>query len=186
MANKYPGIDPFIVSTINREVNKLKGRPGIPDTDIADIQQDLHLAVWSALKDLKAEVNREAAVNQIVKHKVIDIIRYRQCQCRDWRSESFSLDDDAHDEERRSVFEVAAEMTADQERVSASHQGLDRAAEIEEALAKLPSDLRKLVKALSTNGGRLQAAARKLDWSRKKARIAQERLTQALARLRKA
>jgi DNA-directed RNA polymerase specialized sigma24 family protein len=186
MANKYPGIDPFIITVINHETKNLKGRPGIPDADLDDIQQALHLAVWLSLQDLKDGVNREAAVNQIVKHKVIDIIRYRQCQCRDWRSEAFSLDDDAHDEERRSVFEVAAEMTADQERVSASHQGLDRATDIEEALAKLPSDLRNFAKALSTNGGKLQAAARKLEWSRKKARIAQERLPQALARLRKA
>ena len=182
--NNYAGIDPHIVTVIAREVRKLVGRHGIVDADIADIEQDLHLSVWSALQELQ-DVAFEAAVHQIVNHKVIDIIRSRKCMCRDWRCDAFSLNASAPDAEDSD--DELADILDLEETLGGPpswHQRRAEAADIAEALASLPDDLRALAFSMLASGGNEMAAARDLGIGRKKARCLHDRLRKVLAWLR--
>jgi DNA-directed RNA polymerase specialized sigma24 family protein len=186
--NKYPGVDPWITRTVANEVEKLVGRIGITTADIADIEQDLHLAVWSALKELR-NVAVEAAVNRIVDSKIKDHIRFRQRECRDWRRVAYSLDagmpdGEDQDEGVSEVMDLGRALDSCFGRPAPWHERREIVMDLEEALLALPGELRDLAEALDGCGGKLSEAARALGISRKKARILLERLHQAMAWLR--
>ncbi len=186
--NSYAGIDPHIVAVIGREVKKIVGRYGIAAIDVSDIEQDLHLKVWSALSELQ-HVAFEAAICQIVKHAAIDLIRFRQRECRDWRRVAYSLDagmpdGEDQDEGVSEVMDLGRALDSCFGRPAPWHERREIATDLEETLVELPGELRDLAEALDGCGGNLCEAARALGISRKKARIVLERLQQAMAWLR--
>jgi DNA-directed RNA polymerase specialized sigma24 family protein len=186
--NSYAGIHPHIVAVIGREVKKIVGRIGITTADIADIEQDLHLAVWSALKELR-NVAVEAAVNRIVDNKIKDHIRFRQRECRDWRRVAYSLDTgmpdgEGQDEGVAEVMDLSRALDSCFGRPAPWHERREIATDLEETLVELPGELRDIAEALDGCGGNLCEAARALGISRKKARILLDRLQRAMAWLR--
>lgn len=188
--NNYAGIDPHIVAVIEREVKKLIGRYGITAADIQDIQQELHIKVDSLLAELQ-NVAFEAAICQIVKHAVIDHIRHRERQCRDWRRVAFSLNDNApdgddQDEGFAEVMDLAKAFDAGFGRPASWHERREMAMDLDDTLSALPRELRDLAESLDACGGNLSEAARYLGISRKKARLLLARLQQAMVWLRDA
>lgn len=187
--NTYAGIHPHIVAVIAREARKLVGRHGFTAADVADVEQDLHRKVWIALKGLD-EALFEAAVNQIVKHEVIDMIRGRERECRDWRRVSFSLNTDSvggddgdneHDERRIDLAEdLLVVLGYAPSWQSRRWQDVD----LDWGLKQLPDDLRDLAETLDACEGNLSEAARLMGVTRKKARILLARLQQAMDWLR--
>lgn len=183
--NKYTGIDPHIVAVIEREVKKVVGRHGFTAADASDIEQELHLKVWRSLKGLD-EALFEAAVCQIVKHAVIDLLRRQERACRDWKRASFSMDafaSDADDPEDdlAHVLDLEHELQSGFGLPASWHARREAVADLAYALAGLPDDLRDLAIALYRFGGNLSEAARSLAHSRKKARILMERLQREAA-----
>ena len=188
--NNYAGIDPHIVAVIEREVKKLIGRYGITAADIQDIQQELHIKVDSLLAELQ-NVAFEAAICQIVKHAVIDHIRHRERQCRDWRRVAVSLNDNApdgddQDEGFAEVMDLAKAFDAGFGRPASWHERREMAMDLDDTLSALPRELRDLAESLDACGGNLSEAARYLGISRKKARLLLARLQQAMVWLRDA
>lgn len=186
--NNYAGIDPHIVAVIEREVKKLIGRYGITAADIQDIQQELHIKVDSLLTELQ-NVAFEAAICQIVKHAVIDHIRHRERQCRDWRRVAFSLNDtapdgDDQDEEFAEVTDLVKAFDAGFGRPASWHERREIAMDLDDTLSVLPRELHDLAESLDACGGNLSEAARYLGISRKKARLLLARLQQAMTWLR--
>lgn len=184
--NNYAGIHPHIVTVIARKAHKLIGRYGLTASDVPDIEQDLHRKVWSALPGLSSTVF-EAAINQIVNHEIIDMIRKRERDCRDWRSVAFSMDDhvlghDQNEDDLQGYSEILDEDLLLGLGYSPSWQSRRwEQADVAEGMASLPSDLRDLAETLEACDGNLSAAARMMGVSRKKARLLLVRLQNATA-----
>jgi RNA polymerase sigma factor (sigma-70 family) len=184
--NNYTGIDPHIVAVIEREVKKVVGRYGFTAADVSDIEQELHLKVWRSLRGLD-EALFEAAVCQIVKHAVIDLLRRQGRACRDWRRASISMnafasDADDPEDDLAHVLDLEHEFQSGFGLPVSWHARRAEAADVADALAALPDDLRELALALYHFGGNLSEAARSLAHSRKKARITLERLQREASR----
>jgi len=183
--NNYAGIHPHIVAVIARESRRLIGRYGFTAADVDDIEQDLHFKVWSMLPGLSAAVF-EAAINQIVKHEIIDIIRKRERQCRDWRREAFSVNDHAGGHESEEDEDESSDILDEDLLIVLGYAPSWQSRRCEEAdfsewMQQLPTELRDLAEALDDSGGNLSEAARMLGVKRKRARILLQRLRQAMA-----
>ncbi len=188
--NNYTGIDPHIVAVIGREVKKLIGRYGFTASDVPDIEQNLHVKVWYALKGLDKAIF-EAAVNQIVKHEIVDMIRARGRQCRDWQKVAFSMNDFALDSEDENecvsdLMDLAKAFDVGFGRPASWPERREMAIDLDDALASLSCELRDMAEKLGACGGNLSEAARDLGISRKMARLRLARLQQAMAWLRDA
>jgi DNA-directed RNA polymerase specialized sigma24 family protein len=188
--NNYAGIHPHIVAVIARKAHKLIGRYGLTATDVHDIEQDLHLKVWTALPGLSTTVF-EAAINQIVNHEIIDMIRKRERDCRDWRCVAFSIEDHVlgHDQNKDDDIEGYADILDEDLLAGLGYSPSWQSrrceqADVAEGMSRLPDDLRDLAETLDASGGNLSEAARMMGVSRKKARILLARLQEAMTWLR--
>lgn len=186
--NDYPGIDPRITRIVAREAERVAGKLGLCKTGIPDIEQDLHITVSSAISQVQ-DIVFEKAVQQIVKNRSVDIIRWHQRECRASRREAYSVNSPCPDADDQD--DDMAQVT-DLESTRRNHFGLPpswdghraEAADIAEALANLPDDLRKLADALDASNGNLIEAAQAFGMPHKKARIMRARLQHAIAWLR--
>lgn len=181
--NKYPGIDPRIVRIVSLKVGKLVGRHGITAADVPDIEQDMHLAVWSALITLHG-IPLEAAVNQIVENKIRKLIRWRKRKRRDWRCVAFSIDEPAPnaedpDDEIAHILDLEDFMAKAFGLPPTWHKQRAETADVADDLANLPDEIRDLANTLVACGGSLNAAAELMGVGRKKARLLLERLQKA-------
>ena len=184
--NDYPGIDPRITRIVAKEAERVAGKLGLCKTGIPDIEQDLHITVSSALSKVQ-EIIFEKAVQQIVRNRAADIMRWHQRECRTIQREAFSMNSPCPDDPDDDMAHGT-----DLESSRRNHHGLppswDRhraeVADIAEALANLPGDLRKLADALDASNGNLIEAAREYGLPRKKARIMRDHLQHAIGWLR--
>lgn len=182
--NNYPGIDPRITRIIAREAEKVAWRLGFTESFIQDVEQDLHITVSSALADLQ-EAIFEKSVQQIVKNRAIDIIRWHRRECRTSQREAFSMNepclecDDPEDEMAQAV-DLESQRRAGCGLSPSWHERREESSDISNALAKLPEDLRRLADALDASQGNLIDAARLFGLTHKKARIMRERLQRTL------
>jgi DNA-directed RNA polymerase specialized sigma24 family protein len=182
--NNYPGIDSRISRIVAKEAEKVAWRLGFTESFIQDVEQDLHITVSSALPGLQ-EAIFEKAIQQIVKNKATDIIRWHRRDCRTNRSEAYSMNapcpesDDPEDEMSQTV-DLEARRRADCGLSPSWHERRAESADISDAFAKLPDDLRQLADALDASQGNLIEAARLFGLSHKKARIMRERLQRSL------
>jgi DNA-directed RNA polymerase specialized sigma24 family protein len=182
------GIHPHIVTVITREASRLVGRYGFTLSDIEDIEHDLFRKVWVSLPGLSTTVF-EAAINRIVRNEIIDMIRKRERECRDWRRIAFSTDDHVAggdcEDEQESYSDILDEDLLVGFGYSPSWQSRRwEHSDFEEGMARLPEDLRVLAETIEACDGNLSSAARMLGVSRKKARIMFARLQKAMAWLR--
>jgi len=184
--NDYPGIDPRITRIIAKEAEKVAGKLGIAETGIQDIEQDLHVTVWSALSKVR-DIVIETAVRQIVKNRAADIIRWHRRECRTSRREAFSMNSPCPEEPDD---DMAHGMDLESNR--RNHHGLPpswdghraETADVADALAGLPDELRRLADALDASNGNLIEAAQAFGLSHKKARLMRNRLQRAIGWLR--
>lgn len=187
--NKYAGIHPHIVTVIARQARKLIGRHGLTASDVDDIEQDLHVKVWTVLPKLSTTFF-EAAINQIVRSEILDMIKNRKRECRNWRCIAFSIEDpvlgsDGDEDDLQGYSDILDEDLLVGLGYPASwHSSRWGQTDVEEGMARLPGDLRDLAETLDACGGNLSEAARMLGVSRKKARIMLARLQQAMVWLR--
>lgn len=183
--NNYPGIDPRITRIVAREAEKVTCRLGFTESFIQDVEQDLHITVSSALSNLQEDIF-EKSVQQIVKNRAIDIIRWHQRDCRTRRREAFSMNapcaegDDNPDDEMAEAVDLESQRRSFCGLTLSWHECREENADISNALAKLPEDLRRLANALDASQGNLIEAARQFGLSHKRARIMRERLQLAL------
>lgn len=186
--NDYPGIDPRITRIVAKEAERVAGKLGLCKTGIPDIEQDLHITVSSALSKVQ-DILFERAVQQIVRNRAVDIIRWHQRECRASRREAFSMNSPCADAD--DPDDDMAQVT-DLESNRRNHHGLPpswdkhraETADIAQALANLPGDLRKLADALDASNGNLIEAAQAFGLPHKKARIMRVRLQRAIGWLR--
>jgi DNA-directed RNA polymerase specialized sigma24 family protein len=186
--NKYPGIDPWITRIVAAEAKKIVVKLGLSKSDFQDIEQDLHITVESALSKAQ-DVAFEKAVQQIVKNRAIDIMRWHNRECRAARHEAFSMDSSppASGDSNDNMAQII-----DLESLRREHLGLPpswdkhraESTDIEEVLASLPDDLHKLAVALDASNGNVIEAARESGMSHKKARLMRIRLQRTIGWLR--
>lgn len=186
--NKYPGIDPRITRIIAVEAERIAGKLSLSKSGVQDIEQDLHITVDSALSKAQ-DIVFEKAVQQIVKNRAIDIMRWHNRERRTAKHEAFSInspppDSDDPDDDMAQVIDL--------ESLRREFFGLPpcwdkhraESADIAEVLASLPDDLRKLADALDASNGNLIEAARESGMPHKKARLMRIRLQRAIGWLR--
>ena len=155
--NNYPGIDPRITRIVAREAEKVAWRLGFTESFIQDVEQDLHITVSSALEDLQ-EAIFEKSVQQIVKNRAIDIIRWHQRDCRTSRREAFSMNapcpgGDDPDDEIAETADLESQWRSYCGLSPSWHRNREESADISNAMAKLPDDLRRLADALDATQG---------------------------------
>ena len=180
--NDYPGIDPRITRIVANAAERVARLLGLCPTGIPDIEQDLHVFVLSSLPKVH-HIVFEKAVQQIVRNRAVDIIRWHRRACRTSRREAYSMNSPCPDEPDDDMAHGT-----DLESKRRTHQGLPPSwdghradeADIAEVLASLPADLRKLADALEAANGNLAEAARAFGLSYKKALIMRDRLKRAI------
>lgn len=110
------------------------GRAGITADDIEDVQQDLRLAILSAMRHYDpARSSPETYASRVIRSACVDIVRARHAQCRDTRREDYSMD----------AIEPESEASDTKMPSKDYRHDIDMAIDIRNAMADLsPSDLR--------------------------------------------
>lgn len=127
--NSYTGINPKIVTNIQYYAQYLKKCTGFSHKDIEDIEQDLLLDCWPTLaKYNEFEEQYDAFVTQLIKCRAYNLRKKHLCKKRaiDFVNET----DDEFCEEEGESFEYDSAVRID----------------VNEAIAKLPSKLKKICK----------------------------------------
>ena len=153
---KQQGISDYAAQTIRHKARQIVGKAGFRKDDIKDIEQEMTLDLLSRMP--KFNPNKAAQntfVARVIERKISNLIRHRKREMRDFRSESFSLNDRIEDPESETV-ERACTIGQDEADIRI---GRRRRAHEEEAhlrvdvslvLSGLPSDLRELAELLKT------------------------------------
>lgn len=185
--NSYEGIDEFITTVIAKEAAKLPGRFGIGTDDLDDIHQDLHQQVWRKVAGAfsPGDPDYKAAVRRTVDSKIKDMIDHRTAGKRS--AETVSMDDPIEGEESEAHSNFGDSLDLEQKledlagRAAAWHRRRQAKIDVEEAMARLPDDLRRLADTLAALGGNHSAAERELGVTRKKFRCDVEKLRRLMA-----
>ena len=71
---------------IKRQARLLTGLFGFTEHDIPDIQQELFLELYKRKENFDPAKSKESTfIARVVESKVLDLIKQRQAECRDWR-----------------------------------------------------------------------------------------------------
>jgi RNA polymerase sigma-70 factor (ECF subfamily) len=71
---------------IRRQARMLIGLFGFTEHDVPDIQQELFLELYKRRDSFDPEKGKESTfIARVVESKVLDLIKERQAECRDWR-----------------------------------------------------------------------------------------------------
>ena len=71
---------------IKRQARLLTGMFGFTEHDIPDIQQELFLELYKRKENFDPGKSKESTfIARVVESKVLDLIKQRQAECRDWR-----------------------------------------------------------------------------------------------------
>ena len=71
---------------IRRQARMLIGLFGFTEHDVPDIQQELFLELYKRKENFNPEKGKESTyIARVVESKVLDLIKQRQAECRDWR-----------------------------------------------------------------------------------------------------
>jgi RNA polymerase sigma-70 factor (ECF subfamily) len=71
---------------IKRRARLLIGLFGFTEHDVPDIQQELFLELYKRKENFDPEKGKESTfIARVVESKVLDLIKERQAECRDWR-----------------------------------------------------------------------------------------------------
>lgn len=71
---------------IRRRARLLIGLFGFTEHDVPDIQQELFLELYKRQKSFDPEKGKESTfIARVIESKVLDLIKQRQTECRDWR-----------------------------------------------------------------------------------------------------
>lgn len=125
MENHSPAeFDPELAALIRRKVPRLVGHHGFTSSDVQDLEQELYLQTFEAMKRYDpTRGSREAYRERIVHSKILTIIEGNSAQKREWRRHRHLGDSDAA---------VADHRTS---------QDSDAATELREALRGLDPEL---------------------------------------------
>jgi len=181
--NRYDGIDEFIIKVIEKETAKLRGRFGIGADDLEDIHQDLHQQVWNKLAGefSPGHPQYKAAVRRTVDSKIKDLIEHRNAEKRRTNRDNLHLEAPVESDEGEELtfadsndLERCMEVYGDA--APSWHGHRHGKIDIQEALAALPGDLRRLADAIEALDGNLSAVERELGLTRKKLRCDLDKL----------
>lgn len=153
---KQQELSDYTRTLIRIKARQLVGKAGFTRDDIPDLEQEMMLALWERLPKFdssKATLNTFSA--RIIEHKIQNIIRHRKQEIRDFRRESYSLDDSIKGVDGQNI--ERADLV-DKFKVDA-RRGLHRRTREEQSqlrvdvsivLSKLPDDLRQVAEHLKT------------------------------------
>ena len=139
---------------VKHKAAQLVGRKGFNESDVEDIEQDLHSDLLARLPKCESRGEcDETVVARLVDHRIASIIASREAVSRDYRRAAFSLNEDVSDGEGRMVERVEAVAEEDYCRLTGrhyrSHEWLcDLANDVRLALIGVSKDLKELCRDL--------------------------------------
>ena len=84
--NSYTGINPVVVRIARSAARRVIGKYGLTESDLPDLEQELVTAGLKAIERFDPEKSRESTfIARVIESKVLDLIKQRQTECRDWR-----------------------------------------------------------------------------------------------------
>ena len=150
--NAYEELGEYASRLVRRKGAQLVGRAGFTESDRPDIEQSLALEVVRRIRKFDPERGRfEATVHRIVENAVADILAARKAACRDYRKRGPSLNETARDENGKRVERSETFGSEDHfARVGRRPAGerRDLKLDLDDAMADLPPDLRRLCERL--------------------------------------
>lgn len=147
--NKYHGIDPLVVSIALKAARQAVGKGVMATADLPDLEQELILAALNAMQSFDpAKGNKGALIKTAVNRELINQIRYRCRECRDYRlTSSLNLEFGSEDSEFYTLQDmVTSDGTMGSlslEQVKPFEQEMDNSG-IQEIISKLPEKLQNL------------------------------------------
>ena len=153
---KWQGLSDYAAETIRHKARRLVGTAGFKKHDIKDIEQELTLDLLARLPKFDPDkATHKTFVARIIERKISTLIRYRTQERRDFRRESFSLNDHIKDPGGEAV-ERACTIGQDEAeiRIDRRHRSREEDAQLRVdvslVLSGLPTDLRELAGLLKT------------------------------------
>jgi len=181
--NSYKGIDKFIVIVIEKEAEKIKTRLHGTGQGLEDIMQDLHVQVWEKLsgKFTHAHPLYKAAVRRTVDSKIKDVLEHKNAEKRRTNLNNLHLESPVADDEGKEIpYSEAIDLEECMEvhgtAAPAWHRRRHQKLDVEQALARLPKQLRRVADALEEFGSNYSEVERQLGVSRKKLRCDMQKL----------
>ena len=146
------GIGDCAARHIKHRVRKLIGRFGFTASDREDLEQDLATDLLQRQKYFNAaKAQYGTFAVRVIDHRISTLLAKRQLAMRDYRRETCSLDEPVPDDDR---VLVSRHETVDAERdrpgLPAEELG-DLAADVRQAVARLPKRLRRVCLALMSS-----------------------------------
>ena len=84
--NSYTGINPAVVRIARSAARRVIGKYGLTESDLPDLEQELVTAGLKVIERFDPEKSKETTfITRVVESKVLDLIKQRQTECRDWR-----------------------------------------------------------------------------------------------------
>lgn len=150
--NAYEELGEYASRLVKWKAAQLVGRAGLTESDRADVEQSLALEVVRRIRRFDPERGRfEATVRRIVENAVADILAARKAACRDYRRRGPSLNEMVRDEngkrvERSETFDSEEHLRRTGRRPASERRDLKL--DLDDAMADLPPDLRRLCERL--------------------------------------
>jgi DNA-directed RNA polymerase specialized sigma24 family protein len=189
LKNRYNGIEKFIVTVIEKESQKLKGRFGIGADDLDDITQELHHQVWKKMTGAFAphHPDYKAAVRRTVDAKIKDLIECREAIKRRTNQNNLHLEGVVVGDDEEITFGEATDLEHCREffgdAAPAWHKRRHAPIDMAEALDRLPDDLRRLADAIEKFGDNYSEVQRQLGITRKRMRCDLKKLRKLMREL---
>ena len=156
-SQKRQGLSDSAAKTIRHKARQLVDTAGFKRHDLKDIEQELRLDLLQRLPKFNPnKATHETFVARLIERKISKLIRYRTQEKRDFRRESFSLNDRIDDPESESIERIStvgqdeADIRIGKRRRSREEEAQLRV-DVSLVLSGLPNDLRELAELLKTH-----------------------------------
>jgi len=165
-SKKQQGIDEYAARVIRHKARQLVGTAGFTKSDREDLEQEMMLDVLQRLPKFDAnKATHKTFVARIIERKISKLLRHQASEMRDYRRESYSLDERIDDGDGSTVArgETIAQEELDRRlgrRKRSDQEEWELAHDVAATLARLPEHLRRLCELLKT--GSISEAAREM------------------------
>ena len=165
-SKKQQGIDEYAARVIRHKARQLVGTAGFTKSDREDLEQEMTLDVLQRLPKFDAsKATHKTFVARIIERKISKLLRHQASEIRDYRRESYSLDERIDDGDGSTVArgETIGREELDRRlgrRRRSGQEEWEFAQDVAATLARLPEHLRRLCELLKT--GSISEAAREM------------------------
>jgi RNA polymerase sigma-70 factor (ECF subfamily) len=153
-ANEHNPISDYAATTIRCKARQLVGKAGFTSDDIEDIEQELRTDLLERLPKYDPDKAAQTTfVARIITRKISKMIRHRTAEMRDYRRESFSINEEIDDGQGEktprsdTIDDDEVEMRCGR-RSNTRQEEMDLHLDLSLVMSRLPDDLRRIAESL--------------------------------------